>query len=382
VSTIRKRVASLLEWSAVDKSLFVIVTLLVIVTGYMGFAYFAMNLPDADRLVNAGPIRELIGVQVGVLLGCLLIIGACLALRRRRPDALWLQHIATQFYSLSLVVNSYYIGTMAFCTGVVLLGAPVFGLILLERRVVWFATINAVLLLLGLSYATAYGLIPYAPVVVPPTDAYTNLWWMTTIFFFTAPNFFVILLFADQMVNFWRNREDTIRMMSRTDMLTGIANRRSIMEQLNKEIARTFRHGPPVCLVLLDLDHFKKINDTHGHPTGDKVLREAARVLRASIRTCDVVGRYGGEEFMLILPDTTLEGATILLERCRAQLAATVIRAETGKAFHVTASFGVVCNEKNMATDPELLIKIADEALYRAKENGRNRVEVAETAVA
>jgi diguanylate cyclase (GGDEF)-like protein len=85
---------------------------------------------------------------------------------------------------------------------------------------------------------------------------------------------------------------------------------------------------------------------------------------------------------MLILPDTTVEGAGILLERCRATLASTLIRAENGKAFHITASFGLVCNEKNMATDAEALIKIADEALYRAKANGRNRVEMAELSAA
>jgi diguanylate cyclase (GGDEF)-like protein len=132
-----------------------------------------------------------------------------------------------------------------------------------------------------------------------------------------------------------------------------------------------------MCVVILDLDHFKRINDTWGHPTGDKVLQEAARVLRDCIRTCDGIGRFGGEEFMLVLPDTSVDGAAVLVERCRAALAATLIRAETGKTFHVSASFGVVCNEKDMNVDGEALIKSADEALYLAKENGRNRVEIA-----
>jgi diguanylate cyclase (GGDEF)-like protein len=378
----RQRLAAALEWSAVDKSIAVTGVLVLVMAFYMALQLHTLGLPYADRLVRAQPLHELFRVQAMILAGALLIIAAGFALRRQRPDSLWLQHVAVQYYSLSLVLSSYYIGTMTFCTGVVLLGAPVFGFILLDRRVVWGATLVSTLALLGLSYATAYDWLPYAPVVVPPTDAFTNLWWMTTVFLFTAPHFVVILIFADQVVNFWRQREDTIREMSRTDALTGIPNRRSIMELLDREIARTFRHGPPVCVVLLDLDHFKRINDSYGHPVGDAVLQETARVLTGLVRTSDAVGRYGGEEFLMVLPDTTAEGATILLERCRAALASTLIRAGNGKTFHISASFGLVCNQKDLCHDASALIKLADEALYRAKQNGRNRVEVAELQAA
>lgn len=105
--------------------------------------------------------------------------------------------------------------------------------------------------------------------------------------------------------------------MSLTDALTGIPNRRSILDLLEREVARTRRHGPPLCVALLDLDHFKKVNDTHGHPTGDKVLQEAARVLRDAIRSCDAIGRYGGKELMIVLPDSAPEGAALVLERPR-----------------------------------------------------------------
>jgi diguanylate cyclase (GGDEF)-like protein len=375
---LRQRLARTLEWSSVDKSILITGVLILVLLSYQLLQLYTMNMPDWHRVVQRGPMDELQRLHFALNIGALLIIATGVYLRRRNPDALWIQHIAVQYYSLSLVISSYYIGTMTFCTGVVLLGAPVFGFILLDRRVVWGATIVSMLALLGLSYATAYGALPYAPAVVPPTDAYTNLWWMTVVFLFTAPHFIIIILFADQMVSFWRQREDTIRVMSLTDALTGIPNRRSIMELLEKEVARTRRHGPPLCVALLDLDHFKKINDTHGHPTGDKVLQEAARVLRESIRNCDYIGRYGGEEFMIVLPDTTTEGAAVLLERCRAALATTLIRAETGKTFHISASFGVVCNQKDLCRDADVLIKAADEALYRAKESGRNRVELAE----
>ena len=160
-------------------------------------------------------------------------------------------------------------------------------------------------------------------------------------------------------------------------MLTGLLNRRSIMEILEMEVARTMRHGPPLTIVILDLDHFKRINDTWGHPTGDLVLKEAGRVLTASIRKCDMVGRYGGEEFMIMLPDTTQAGAAIMMERCRATLAETTIVADNGETIRISGSFGLANNEKQLSLSSEAMIKLADEALYRAKAEGRNRLELA-----
>jgi diguanylate cyclase (GGDEF)-like protein len=194
------------------------------------------------------------------------------------------------------------------------------------------------------------------------------------------PHILIILPLVDRALAWWREREATIHIMSRTDMLTGIHNRRSIMELLDKEVARTRRHGPPLAVVMLDLDHFKRVNDTWGHPTGDRVLQAAAKVLGETIRQCDAVGRYGGEEFMLLLPDTPLEGALVLAERCRAALAQVVVAADNGETFHISGSFGLVSNEQLGEFASDSLIKAADTALYRAKENGRNRVEVVPVA--
>lgn len=377
MKTWRHRLAAVLEWHEVDKSIFLMLLLVPILAAYIFAIVVAQHLPEGARLVHFEPLAQLFNVELGLLAGALLIIVLGLYQRKQQPDSLWVQHLATQYYSLSLVTCSYYIGTLTFCTGVVLLGAPVFGFILLNRRVVWGATIVSTLALLGLTYATAFGWLPYAPAVVPPSDSSTNLMWISIIFFFTAPHFIVIIIFADQIVSYWRNREDTIRTLSRTDMLTGLLNRRSIMELLDMEVARTLRHGPPLTIVILDLDHFKRINDTWGHPTGDRVLIEAARVLTACIRKCDMVGRYGGEEFMIMLPDTTLAGAAIMIERCRATLAETTITADNGDIIRISASFGLANNEKQLSLSSEDMIKLADDALYRAKADGRNRLELA-----
>jgi diguanylate cyclase (GGDEF)-like protein len=376
-TTWRQKLAAVLEWSSVDKGQIPLLMLVPIMGQYSLWGYLALQRPDRELLVNVPALEHLMTLGFLFIGGGVLLMLLGLLLRRRNPDSLLFQHLAIQYYASVLVFMGYQVGLTEISTGLVLLGAPVFGFIVMARPAVWSGTLTALALFFALGLATVYGHLPYAPIMAPVTDAATAQFQFYSTLSFAAPHFIIILLLADRSLHFWRQRENTIREISRTDMLTGIPNRRSIMEALDKEVARTRRHGPPMCVVILDLDHFKKVNDTWGHPTGDKVLQEAARVLRESIRSCDCIGRYGGEEFMLVLPDTTPEGAAVLLERCRAALAATIIRAETGKTFHISASFGVVCNVKDMATDAAALIKLADEALYRAKEKGRNRVEIA-----
>lgn len=377
----RQWMAAVLDWNEVDKSLFVVAALTPILVGYVLGIGYTLSLPDRERLVNVAALQHLQALQTGLIGGALIIAVLCLLLRQRHPHALWVQHLATQYYTLALVISSYFVGTLTFATGVVLLGAPVLGFILLDRRVVWWSTGVGMFALLGLTYANAYGLIPYAPAVLPPSDGGTRLWWINTMYLFSLPHVLVILFFADQTVSRWRQREATIRMLSSTDMLTGLHNRRSIMEQLEKEVARSQRDGLPLAVVILDLDYFKKINDTWGHPTGDRALQAAAEAVRGTLRQGDVVGRYGGEEFLLLLPATPVEGARMLLERCRVGLAEAVVAAESGADVRLSGSFGVASNERCPGMDAEGLIRLADSALYRAKECGRNRVEIM-TAVA
>ena len=159
------------------------------------------------------------------------------------------------------------------------------------------------------------------------------------------------------------------------DGLTGVANRRRCEEGLATEIARADRLGTPLALVLADLDDFKAVNDTHGHAVGDEVLRAFACVLRETVRESDLAGRWGGEEFLLLLPGTGVDGAAQLAERIRLALARMPIAASDGSAFVVTASFGVAPHRRG--GDDGTLYAAADEALYRAKAAGKDRVELA-----
>lgn len=170
-----------------------------------------------------------------------------------------------------------------------------------------------------------------------------------------------------------RQREATIRQLLNTDPLTGAANRRHLDQRLAEEVERCRRHGRPLAVIMADIDHFKAVNDGHGHAAGDAVLRCFAELLRTHSRASDLVARYGGEEFTVLLPEASPPEAAAVAERLRAALAGQV-QAALGRA--VTASFGVALLRENEPI--ETLLARADQALYRSKHAGRNRVTLAD----
>ena len=166
--------------------------------------------------------------------------------------------------------------------------------------------------------------------------------------------------------------------ISARDTLTGLYNRWYVMEKVESEMNRSLRSGSPVSVLMLDIDHFKNINDSFGHTAGDSVLRTFGQVLRDSCRVYDVPGRYGGEEFCIVLPDTRVDNTTVVAERIRERLAAS--RFEVGEQeISVTASIGIAGLDSVTGDDlvtSSALIDRADRALYSAKNRGRNRVEL------
>lgn len=166
--------------------------------------------------------------------------------------------------------------------------------------------------------------------------------------------------------------------LAATDYLTGIANHRSFFEAGEREIQRARRYGHPLAVLMIDLDHFKKVNDTHGHAAGDRVLAAMTAAIRKLLRDLDVFGRLGGEEFAILLPETDLAGGRATAERLRAAIAETAIDAEN-VSLKVTISIGVSL----LSPDDQVLdavLKRADDAMYEAKRSGRNRVETAPLA--
>jgi diguanylate cyclase (GGDEF)-like protein len=160
------------------------------------------------------------------------------------------------------------------------------------------------------------------------------------------------------------------------DSLTGLLNHEEILDILDKELARSERDGVCVSVIMVDIDHFKTVNDTYGHLAGDAVLGIIARKMHSMERAYDSIGRYGGEEFLVVLPECCLDCAVAFAERLRSSIYSDSVDTPEGM-IPVTISLGVAASGKDRRRDELSLVKAADAALYKAKENGRNRVEVA-----
>jgi two-component system cell cycle response regulator len=175
-----------------------------------------------------------------------------------------------------------------------------------------------------------------------------------------------------------KDANEEIRILSITDPLTGTYNRGYLTERLPQEIKRARRYGRALSIILCDIDHFKKVNDTHGHLVGDRILKDFTQCIRQSIRyDVDWTARYGGEEFLIVLPETDVNGASVMAKRLQSELSQRVTKTQ-GKKIFITASFGVTgfCPDTpDEMISPEAMINKADKYLYQAKREGRNRVK-------
>jgi diguanylate cyclase (GGDEF)-like protein len=170
------------------------------------------------------------------------------------------------------------------------------------------------------------------------------------------------------------NLYSRVEYLATNDALSGLYNRRYLFDLSHIEVERSSRYGCPLSAVILDIDFFKRVNDTYGHPVGDQIIHGIGEILRKSLRTMDIVGRYGGEEFVFLLPETEIGQAELVANRLRQKVASTVFDT-TGGPVNITISLGVA---KLDAENPELgyLLDCADKAMYRAKQTGRNKVVV------
>lgn len=188
--------------------------------------------------------------------------------------------------------------------------------------------------------------------------------------YITDPTDLDLLLARAKTLLDFKGYLDTCEEAAFTDHLTGLANRRRFERQLEREVSRTLRYGRPFCLLLLDIDHFKVVNDTYGHEAGDEAIQYLSKTLQAETRGIDLAARIGGEEFAVILPETDFERGFEVTERlCRA-----IRQTRIPTAGGITASFGVA-EFPSCATTGRELVSIADAAMYEAKRQGRNRVE-------
>lgn len=306
-----------------------------------------------------------------------LVIGVRLWPRRHLPDPVDAATLAVCL-SIGLAYTAITIlaGTFTASTNLVLVGVLAVGLLLFPMRPMVVAYVVCVGLLLLSDLAVLTGWLPYALALTPDTfQGREPVWWFALWRQFVFVSAWLVMLTL-LLVLFSRLEQLHARLtrLSYTDGLTGLANRRRFMEVLASELARHQRFGRPLCLMLMDVDHFKHVNDRHGHLAGDAVLRGLAVTLMASVRApSDLPARLGGEEFAIVLPDTDLDAARQVGERLRQDIASQVFR-DADVTFGVTVSLGLI---EVRGQDMERALLLVDQALYRAKESGRNRVCVA-----
>ena len=368
-----RRFDNILDWTPVQKSILLLSVLAFVFTQYLLLhVYFLLN---PSSYVNPSVLENTTKWHVMLVLSSIVMIKLAKSVNHSARAQLVVPYVCTLYYSLTLVALGYLIGLLTASAGMVIVGAPLLGMVLLGQRVVYVSMGLALLLIFGLSLLTALNIIPYAPLFVPEfwiaPDARMALF--TSVLFFSVPHFVFIVAFADLILRQRKQRDLLIERLSLTDSLTGIANRRAIVEFLQEHLTLAQRKQRPIAVLIADLDHFKQINDRHGHLIGDQALRLSAQCFLQAIRASDRLGRYGGEEFLIVFPQTRLDEALEIAERCRQQLTEVELYSDTQQPVPLSASFGVY-GVTDGQIDMDSLVRIADQNMYRAKQAGRNRV--------
>jgi diguanylate cyclase (GGDEF)-like protein len=327
-------------------------------------------------------------ITQSILIGYAIVWGALMALtvgiiRRGYRGPTWLGHLTVQLYALPNLYAAYLLGPVTSPFLVVLLGSGLLGLLIFPPRIAWTAVVTVSLGLVVPEVARLQGAIPYAPLLYssPHDDPNVTLFWSGLMWFIVASVSVLLMTLFHLLVQDLRAREAALSAMTRTDALTGLYNRRHFMEHLTREHGRSARYGRPLSCLMIDLDHFKRINDEHGHAVGDIVLKETSRRLSLALRATDMIARLGGEEFGALLPDTDIDGAQNVAERCRELVGATPVVIDGRPHVSVTASFGVAVFDTTSMPGPEDLLRAADTALYSSKGRGRNRVSISDAGL-
>ena len=367
-----------LDWRPIDR--LILLGALTLLAPSMFGSVLLLTLATAPEFLAAGPARGMLAFYAlhGLALAAYLV--SALSRREREHDFPAFENFIIVSFVVVVMLSTWLTGTH-FTMGLLLLFLGInITSALANIRKIKLAYLATCVLMALLAVADFAGVLPFAPLFAKMPlnpDGSPMLGWLAAQVQLAA---ILLAISAISMaaINRWVERENLYREMSTIDGLTRLANRRSFIERGRSELSRAQRMGTsPVACVMVDLDHFKRINDTHGHHAGDQVLVVASAIMMENARQYDEVGRYGGEEFAILLPGASMEAAAMVAERIRARIEATPVDVD-GKTVRMTASFGVSCYPAPGVGNLNDLLKAADKALYVAKEGGRNRVCLAE----
>ncbi|MFO0692460.1 MAG: GGDEF domain-containing protein [Polyangiales bacterium] len=365
------------RWHDADKVLLVSALTLPFALGWVTRTYEIQANPSLSTYANRAffpTLLPFLWIQAGGHL--LLVLAALFARRRREARSPWLVHAEVQFWFVCMCVSLYVVGPFTTPFAVLALALPIVGYHLFDRRAMNLGMVTMTLGAAAAILLPVLGLAPYAPFLAhaPWENGRLHPAWIASQ---GIPAIFAVafLLWVHLgLVRQLHERHAELERLGSTDALTGLANRTVFFRRLEEEIARARRHGHALSVIMLDVDHFKTINDERGHLIGDAVLRQLGSRIRGTLRIDDLAARYGGEEFALLLPHTKLADAEIVATRLLEVVRSAGFGPEESP-LAVTASLG--CAELGPSEGADPLIARADAALYASKHEGRDRLTLA-----
>ncbi|MCX5469570.1 GGDEF domain-containing protein [Acinetobacter nematophilus] len=362
-----------MNWSNFKKCSLVLLLGAIDVFSWILWWYFSQGKTDIQQWINQDFYQTYLSMLSLATFGFFVFIFLIWSLNKIAFMDKIIPYITIAYFGLIFIYGAYCIGISSPASIAGFVSLITVGLVLFERRVVYLTIVPISIFILISIALTLTGKIAYAPIFsekLLTMPLYKNEFWVYSMLYFYIPIFFASLVLFEILLSQWRKREKMIEHVSIIDPLTGIFNRRKISENIDmlKQQQSSF------AIVLLDLDYFKDINDKYGHDIGDIVLQQVAGILTENIHEEDIVGRFGGEEFIILTRGGQLVKAIDIAERCRKAIEKQVILLDTHRKISITASFGVAASINPFIITKEEIIRQADQALYLAKKNGRNQV--------
>ncbi len=359
-------------WDARDRAIYVqFLTALLCAIVVLAFAGFR-GWPFLPRLTsNEAALRETTLLAIAALVVWVgLYAWTKQWYRPRNGDFSWLLLLTVGAHILTGTAVCYAIGPYTAASGLIVAATMLLGMVLLEREWFWPAVGAWFGSMLAMHFGSVAGVLPFLEIVEPGGRSVAGA---------VAEQAVAVTLVAaplaavmDHFIGVWRTDERSLHEAVQLDSLTGAYSRGFAVSLMERALRKAEGAQAPLSILMLDLDHFKRVNDAHGHALGDVVLKRTTEAVKRTLRSGDVVGRFGGEEFVILLPGADLRQAIGAAERCR--LAVAKMELLEAPYLSVTASVGVAAFPDHGA-ELDALLKAADRAMYAAKANGRNRVE-------
>jgi diguanylate cyclase (GGDEF)-like protein len=373
---ISKAFLVILDWDLVKKSQSILLyaSFTAVVIYFMQIKYMYHPLANTELLTKFLWLYP----SIFVLNAFLILFGFFI---KNKPNThIYYVLFLSVYYPISLLGLPIGVGLLNILNGIIFMGIAFTALLLFPRFVVYFGLISYVIVYYLLAGLTVAGYLDYAIAYKPYTLMHKdvqNAQIIYSMFYTTLYAAFTITLF-DISIERWRRYNSKIQKLSCTDELTSLLNRRGVNQIIDLQMQQAQITHRETSLIMVDIDNFKNINDQYGHHQGDLVLKHVANILRKNLRASDVIGRYGGEEFVILLPFTSIENAVLVAEVCRKALEQTAVEVKENEMLYIKACFGVSSTAFS-GFDYTGLFEQADKALYEAKHNGKNQVRTAFT---